>query len=383
MLAGAIAVVLTGEISLNDAFHAINPEVMLFLFGMFVVGEAVCMSGILTRLSYMICRVSKTSDQLLFLLIGIMATSSAVLMNDTIAIIGTPFVLSLASRYQISPKILLLTLCFSLTTGSVCSPIGNPQNLLLATYWNLPNPFLTFGYGLIIPTVISLALVFFLVRSWGSGMESSTPIMPFPIVCHDSRLVFVTLLSLVILGLSIILRIISSYVGIAPFPLSWIAVAAAVPILCLGKQRDIIIRGVDWRTLIFFSAMFVLMQSVYETGWFQSVVPFSQLTSVPFILVVSVILSQFISNVPFIALFEPVITQTTLPDASLLALAAGSTIAGNLTILGAASNIIVIQKAEQMGINLTFREFLTIGLPLTLMQGSVYALWLLIFHEFL
>ncbi|PKP58821.1 MAG: hypothetical protein CVT88_06670 [Candidatus Altiarchaeales archaeon HGW-Altiarchaeales-1] len=53
-------------------------------------------------------------------------------MNDTIAIIGTPIMLMLASRSKISPKLLLLTLAFAITIGSVASPIGNPQNLLIA-----------------------------------------------------------------------------------------------------------------------------------------------------------------------------------------------------------------------------------------------------------
>ena len=59
-----------------------------------------------------------------------------------------------------------------------------------------------------------------------------------------------------------------------------------------------------------------------------------------------------------------------------MALAAGSTIAGNLTILGAASNVIIIQQAESRGETLTFWEFAKIGVPLTLIQIGIYAVFL-------
>jgi Na+/H+ antiporter NhaD/arsenite permease-like protein len=64
--------------------------------------------------------------------------------------------------------------------------------------------------------------------------------------------------------------------------------------------------------------------------------------------------------------------------AQLMALAAGSTIAGNLTILGAASNVIIIQNAEKHGVTLTFFEFMKVGLPLTVLQVLVYGGWLVV-----
>ena len=118
------------------------------------------------------------------------------------------------------------------------------------------------------------------------------------------------------------------------------------------------------------------MQSVYNSGWFQELVPFSSMTSVPLIFTLGIVLSQFISNVPFIALFQPVIITSGLPPEGILALAAGSTIAGNLTILGAASNVIVLQQAEKVRDPSQFPGIFKTGLPLTLMQGLVYLVWL-------
>jgi Na+/H+ antiporter NhaD/arsenite permease-like protein len=122
--------------------------------------------------------------------------------------------------------------------------------------------------------------------------------------------------------------------------------------------------------------MFILMESVWQAGFFQSFVNSGSISSVPVILGTSIIISQFISNVPFVALFQPMIQQAGGTTVQLMALAAGSTLAGNLTILGAASNVIIIQNAEKSGETLTFYEFARVGVPLTIIQVGIYWVWL-------
>jgi Na+/H+ antiporter NhaD/arsenite permease-like protein len=136
------------------------------------------------------------------------------------------------------------------------------------------------------------------------------------------------------------------------------------------------LQNIDWYTLVFFAAMFVLMASVWQSGFFQMFFGAGSVTSVPAILAASVILSQFISNVPFVALFLPMILQAGGTVGQLMALAAGSTLAGNLTILGAASNVIIIQNAEKQGETLTFFEFAKLGVPLTLIQVGIFWVFL-------
>ena len=103
----------------------------------------------------------------------------------------------------------------------------------------------------------------------------------------------------------------------------------------------------------------------------------TDLTSIPVILALSVLVSQLVSNVPFVALCQPLLINPSAQD--LMALAAGSTIAGNLFILGAASNVIIIQNAERSGETLTFLEFARVGVPLTLLNVLVYWLALVIY----
>lgn len=96
------------------------------------------------------------------------------------------------------------------------------------------------------------------------------------------------------------------------------------------------------------------------------------------ILVLSLILSQFISNVPLVALYLPLLVHHHLPGADLLALAVGSTIAGNLSILGAASNVIIVQNTEKRNAKgFGFFEFIKLGLPLTIINILIYAFFLL------
>jgi Na+/H+ antiporter NhaD/arsenite permease-like protein len=94
------------------------------------------------------------------------------------------------------------------------------------------------------------------------------------------------------------------------------------------------------------------------------------------ILAVSVVASQLVSNVPLVAMLLPVLGAAGASAQALTALAAGSTIAGNLFILGAASNVIVIQNAERRGETLGFLEFARVGIPLTAANTLVY--WLLL-----
>lgn len=131
-------------------------------------------------------------------------------------------------------------------------------------------------------------------------------------------------------------------------------------------------------SLLIFAAMFVLMASVWQTGVFQRWTTHRQmdLTSASSILGLSIILSQLISNVPLVALYLPLVSEASGSLPALLALAVGSTIAGNLMILAAASNVIIIQRAEQEGHTLSFRTFAWIGVPLTILQTLVYAVYL-------
>ena len=377
MLLGALLVLLSGEISPVDAASAINPDVMIFLAGMFVIGEAMRESGYLFHLFNRIFCRAKNLDHLLLLILFAMGFLSALLMNDTLAIIGTPLMLYLAQALRISPKLLLLTLAFAVTTGSAMSPIGNPQNLLIAINGSLTNPFLVFFQYLFIPTVANLVLAYLLLRLFYKSQFQQTAI-EIPKECiSDPTLANISRISIILLLILILAKVLAVTVQSSQhFSLTYIAIFSALPVILFSSRRWEIMKHIDWCTLVFFAAMFVLMDSVWRSGFFQSMMEESSLGfgSIPVILALSVFLSQIISNVPFVALFQPLLINPSAQD--LMALAAGSTIAGNLFILGAASNVIIIQNAEKSGETLTFLDFARVGVPLTALNVFVYWIFL-------
>ena len=165
------------------------------------------------------------------------------------------------------------------------------------------------------------------------------------------------------------------------FSLTYIALIAAAPILLFSRERFRIAKGIDWHTLVFFAAMFVLMESMWLSGFFQSIMAGLNidLASESMVLLASVVISQFISNVPLVALYLPILQYAGATPTALVALAAGSTIAGNLLILGAASNIIIIQNAEKKANEtITFLEFAKVGIPLTILNTFVYWIFLVL-----
>ncbi|HXY73992.1 MAG TPA: SLC13 family permease [Dehalococcoidales bacterium] len=380
MLLGAAAVLITRQISPLDALKAINVDVMFFLFGMFVVGQALEESGYLAHVSYKIFRRARSLDLLLLGIFFIIGFAAAFLMNDTLAIIGTPVMLILARQANVKSKILLLSLAFAITIGSVMSPIGNPQNLLVAVNGNITNPFITFFKYLFLPTVINLFVAYFFIRLYYQDDFRAREISYEPEPIKDTKLATLTKISLIILLVAIVVKIVLVFAAASiNFPLTYIGLAAALPLVVFSPKRLSIIKNIDWFTLVFFAAMFILMQSVWNSGVIQGLMKNSNtnMTSSGAIMQGSVVASQFISNVPLVALYLPVLEQSLVTTKGLMALAAGSTIAGNLSILGAASNVIIIQNAEKKArVTISFWEFIKIGLPLTVVNTLVYWLFL-------
>ncbi len=385
MLGGAVIVLITGQITPIDAFHAINFDVIFFLFGMFIIGQATEDSGYLSHICHKFFGKVGSVDKLVLAILFTMGLGAALLMNDTIAIIGTPIMLLLSKRNHVSPKLLLLCLAFAITIGSVVSPIGNPQNLLVAMKSNIKNPFLVFSKYLFIPTVINAVFAYVLLKLFYKKEFTVMSLQTDGEHIGHVRLAKVARISLILVISLILLKVGLTLVKVdVDFKLTYIALVGCAPVLIYRflwkKKRFHILRRIDWLTIVFFASMFVLMESVWKAGFFQGLIAKLGLdiTGVGIILVMGVIVSQLISNVPMVALFLPLLVSANPGVREFVALSAGSTIAGNMFILGAASNVIIIQHAEKQdsGESLTFVEFAKVGVPLTMINIAVYWLFL-------
>lgn len=379
MAGGAVAVLVTGQITPGQALAAVDPDVMLFLLGMFIIGQSLVASGYLYCLAdRVLARIHSSDGLVLALLLGA-ALSSALLMNDTLAIIATPLMLHMAREHRLAPHLLLLVLAFAVTIGSVMSPIGNPQNLLIAVRGGLADPFVSFFSALGPPTLVNLILTYGLLRWLFRHEFHDVPLTHTEAELRDPALARLARIALWIVTVLIMARIVLTVVHAGwNFKLSYIAAAGALPLLLISPRRLELVRRIDWHTLIFFIAMFVLMAAVWASGFFQQILDSMHLdASHPAaVMGISIGLSQIISNVPSVALYLPVLQHAGAGVPALMALAAGSTIAGNLLIMGAASNVIIIHNAERAGIRIGYLQFARVGLPVTLLNTLVYWVYL-------
>ena len=349
MALGAVLAIVSGEISLFNAFKAINLDVILYLFGVFVLSQALEDSGTLAQLRTFVGGCARTASVLLVLVVVVGGLSASLLTNDTAAILGVPLLLALTTHNQLPSQPFLLAFAYALSIGSVMSPIGNPQNLLIATQGDLNRPFETFLGGLVWPTLFCLGLVLLMLWIRFGRQLANHRVIPLtrgPVDRALSRLCWAGLV-LLLLGIGLKLVLIRAG-GLFDLPFAAIGLVAGAPVLLFNRRRLITLKRMDWSTLLFFEGLFVLTQAVWNSGVLQSLLERTHVdvTGIPQIVLISSVVSQLISNVPLVELYLPLLNQGPESPSQLLALAAGSTAAGTLSVFGAASNIIILQSAE-------------------------------------
>lgn len=394
VLIAAGLMLLLGQIALRPALQAIDWQVILFLGGMFVIGEGLRQSGLLSAFVESFVSRFPRAQGALFVFMLLVGLLSALLTNDTIAVIGTPIALLLGRRYRLPARVSLLALAVAITLGSTFSPIGNPQNLLVALSPAIKAPFGDFARWLAIPSLLSLVVGWCLLRllfrhdfrqaANVQPLTANPRLIPPAIPDHPHRHGPLARLSLISLTMVVFLLLARSGWHLLKLPGSlplWLVSGlAALPLLLFSRHRMQLLKGSDWQTLIFFAALFVMVQAVWNQGVLQQGIVLLHLdlsASLPLFLA-CIATSQLISNVPLVALFLPVLAGMGAPVESYLVLVAGSTIAGNLTILGAASNVIILQQAAREAgpaANFSAMDMLRIGVPLTAISAGLFLAW--------
>ena len=312
LLAGAVAVVLLGQISLHQAVAAIDWHIMGFLFGSFILATHLEHSGVIEKIAARFF-YQASAPAVLTRLVFFCGLSSALLMNDTLAIVGIPIILNITTRHPTIRPILLLALAYSVTIGSVMSPIGNPQNLLIASSSGIHNPVLTFLLYLAVPTLLSLYGLTWLLRWQFATALKSSQLAAHTVTAGDinslSQTKKLTYFSSSIFLSLIFLMLLSECLNFwLPLDFSGIALLAAAPILLFSPDRRTILRSIDWGTLLFFIGLFVLVKSVWLSGVMQTAIArMSHIDSVPVIFLIASLGSQIISNVPLVALYVPLL----------------------------------------------------------------------------
>lgn len=388
MLIGAALMIGLQVIGVEAAFMSVNLDIIAFLFGMFTIVSALDTAGVLQRVAVKMLAVAKTPDRLLMAFVVGMGLLAAFLVNDTIALLGIPLVIYVARHAGIRPAVLLVALAFGITVGSVMTPIGNPQNLLIAIQSGIPMPFTTFLAQLAAPTIASLLVTCAILKVYyRKEIRQDYQLSAIELAektAYNPRLARISIAVLIATIAGFVVSEVLHFLDVANFSLSAVAMLGAAAIYALSSQRKEIMKSVDYSVLIFFAGMFVVTSALWSSGavslLFMNYIPTPDpgdpVQSAAVISAASIGVSQVLSNVPFVALYNFVMIDSGFTGQHTdqwMMLAAASTIAGNLTILGAASNIIIIEAAESRGVRaFSFLEFFKVGSIVTAANLAIY-----------
>ncbi len=380
MLIGAALMMVFGVVSPSQAIDSINFNVIIFLASLFTIAAALEVSGFFSWLAYILIRSSSTTKDLIIKVFFSSAVLSLGLSNDGIAGSVTPILTEIKQKADIDIKPLLYALAFGVTIGSVLLPIGNPQNLLIALESNLKDPFINFLKYLLVPTIISLVLTYFLIlKLFGKRVKNKIPkatLIKNP-PKFDKKLTYLALgILCVLIPLYFITEIFPISVYLTPVTMT---LAGALIIYVSSRKRKEILYRVNWSIMLLFVGLFIVSYGALHSGVISYLISFlpSQFTLIG-IFIGGILISQVISNVPAVAIYIPILLGLGVTNPIYwVALAASTTIAGNLTVMGAASNFIISESAEKRKVEgFKFLEFIKYGVLVTFLDAAVYFFWL-------
>jgi Na+/H+ antiporter NhaD/arsenite permease-like protein len=365
-LLGASAMVAFGVLDFEEARRAIDLDTILFLLGMMIVLAYLELSGFFEVVERRILGFARSARGLLWLVVLSAGGLAALFMNDTICLMLTPVVVRVTRRLGLPPVPYLIALATASNIGSTATIIGNPQNALIAVRSGLG--FLPFAAALWPIAALGL-LLDGLVLSWAYRRAVTGAPLTVPPPRQPAALQSWMLAASLAAGAGMV-----GGLALGARPASATMAAGAAVVLAGATRPRLALHRVDWSLLLFFGGLFVVMRAVEEAGLAHAVVAgvagplgaggpggLARLGAAV------TILSQAVSNVPAVMLFVPAMEALPAAVASGMwpGLAAFSTLAGNLTVIGSVANIIVFETARRDGVEVGFLEYLGVGAPLT------------------
>lgn len=377
-LLGGLAMILF-IIPQEQAFHSIDWNVIFLLAGMMIIANVLKETGVFQWIALKAVRLGKGDPfRVLILLSLITAFSSALLDNVTTVILIAPVTLFVASTLRVSPIPYLIAEILASNIGGMATLIGDPPNILIGSAAGID--FVTFAANMgpialiILLAFIGMARFLFkkelTVRDQSSidiaGLDTSALITD-PVLLRKSLIIT----SAVILGF-----LLHSTLHLEP---ATIALTGAT-LLMLWSKTDPhhALRDIEWTTLFFFFGLFITVEAVVEVGLIGMVADAAlrltggdlALTSM-LLIWFSAIASGIVDNIPYTATMIPIVKNLAqvMPAETLWwSLALGADLGGNLTLVGAAANVVVASLAEKSGHPISFRRFLGYGVITTVMS---------------
>ncbi len=371
VLLGAIGMMLFSGLPTTTMAGFINWPTVLLLFGFFVLSAQLRLSGFFDLVASAIALRLGHPARFLLTLMLVTAGLSAFLNHDIVCFVLTPVVVTSLLRHRINPVPFVIALAIASNLGAAATTVGNPQNMLIAQVAGLD-----FGRYLlwcVVPVIFALGCAYGII--WRLSRNHLTTNIPVPMTIDAATRPFSR--AHTIKGLFILALVIAFCFTAVPKEI--VALTAAGIHLASRKFRTEELLGlVEWPILVLFMALFVVTGAFQATGYGeQAVHGLAQaglnLSSPSILAVVTTALSNLINNSAAVLLLVNVVDLTHPSTAYVLALA--NSFGGSLLIVGSVANIIVVQQARDLGVDISFRDFARIGVPVTLAALAGLLVW--------
>lgn len=386
-LLGGTTVVVLGIIHQEEAFGAIDLNVIFLLAGMMILAAILRRTGFFQWLAIRSVKVAGGEPfRLLIVLSVVCAVLSAFLDNVTTVVLIAPVTLYISTVLRVSPLPFLMSEILASNIGGTATLIGDPPNILIGSASNLG--FLEFLLNLGPISVVILIVYLVMTRfMFGRDLAVHDEVRD-AVLALDEREVLsnpgLLRLSLLVIAATLVGFLLATPLGLEPGAIALLG--GAVLLLLSRLEVEEVLREIEWPTLFFFVGLFMLVEAVVHVGIIGALATAlidltsgdGTITAIG-LLWLSGVASGIVDNIPYTATMIPVVRQ--LGEAGMAieplwwSLALGACLGGNATIVGASANVVVANMAGRAGHPITFRAFLPYGVlvaVVSLLMSTVY-----------
>jgi Na+/H+ antiporter NhaD/arsenite permease-like protein len=362
-------------LSFEDAMHAMDMNVVFLLLGMMIIVGVAKKTGMFQWLAYKSYATARGNIFFLAVLfMWITAVVSAFLDNVTTMLLMIPVTIEIAVTLKINPITLLIPEVFASNVGGTATLIGDPPNILIGSYAGLTFGQFVLNLSLICIICMVVTAIYYVFWYKKGFLKAEVEDVPTTIAFlrEEYRITNrkLLLLCLGFLGFTIFLFVVHGALHMEPS----VAALTGAMLLLVFSGVDIVEmleHEVEWPTLVFFMALFMVIAGAEETGLIQFIAEWvrdasggSLTAAIIMVLWVSAIASAFIDNIPFTATMLPIIAflNQTIPGAGSgvlwWALALGACLGGNGTMIGASANVVTVGMMEKAGYEISFMAYM-------------------------